>query len=227
MKRRTFIKTASAGALALTCMPGDNRAKLPAFEIALPELDYARDALEPHISARTLEFHHGKHHQGYVNKTKTFIKDTDYDGLGLAEIIQKSAGDESAADIFNNAAQVFNHSFYWKCMKPGGGGTPSGKAAAAINSAFGGYDQFVEALKAAAASQFGSGWAWLAIDGSELKVVKTGNADTPLAHDMIPLLTIDVWEHAYYLDYQNRRGDYITAFVEHLLNWDFVEKNFA
>jgi Fe-Mn family superoxide dismutase len=193
----------------------------------LPSLPYGLDALEPHISRQTLEFHHGKHHASYVSKLNDAIDGTELDGKSLEEVITAVAGDSAKAGIFNNAAQVWNHSFYWQCMKPGGGGAPSGALAEKINADFGSYDKFVEAFKTAGATQFGSGWAWLVLDGGQLKVTKTPNADLPLAHGQKALLTMDVWEHAYYLDYQNRRPDYITTFLDKLVNWDFVASNLA
>ena len=196
-----------------------------AFE--LPALPYAQDALEPHISANTLSFHYGKHHNGYVTKLNAAIEGTDLASKSLEEIIKGTAGDPAKSGVFNNAAQVWNHSFYWQCMKPGGGGTPSGALASKIDADFGSFDKFIEQLKAAAATQFGSGWAWLVLDGGTLKTVKTLNAENPIASGQTPLLTIDVWEHAYYLDYQNRRPDYISTFVNSLVNWDFVAGNLA
>ncbi|WP_425404745.1 superoxide dismutase [Hwanghaeella sp.] len=196
-----------------------------AFE--LPALPYAQDALEPHISANTLSFHHGKHHNTYVTNLNNLVKDTDLAGKSLEEIVKAVAGDASKAGIFNNAAQVWNHTFYWHSMSPNGGGAPTGAIAAKIDADLGGYDKFVEEFKAAATTQFGSGWAWLVLDGGKLKVTKTGNADSPIAHGQTPLLTIDVWEHAYYLDFQNRRPDYIATFLDNLVNWDFVNKNLA
>ncbi len=193
--------------------------------INLPQLPYEKDALAPYISANTLEFHYGKHHKAYVDNLNKFIAGTDLEGKTLEEIIINAAKDPAKAGIFNNAAQVWNHSFYWKCLKPQGGGAPTGAVAAKINAAFGSYDKFVEELKNAGATQFGSGWAWLVLDGNDLKITKTPNADTPLAHGLKALLTIDVWEHAYYLDYQNRRPDYLTAVISNLINWDFVNAN--
>ncbi|NLV23671.1 MAG: superoxide dismutase [Deltaproteobacteria bacterium] len=190
--------------------------------ITLIDLPYPKDALEPHISARTLDFHHGKHHNAYVVNTNNLIKGTELEDLDLETIIRKSAIDPAKAGLFNNAAQVWNHAFYWRCMKPGGGGAPTGAVAKKIDADFGSYAAFVEAFKNAGATQFGSGWAWLILDNGKLKVVKTGNADTPLAHNQKALLTVDVWEHAYYLDYQNRRPDYLTTFIDKLINWDFV-----
>jgi Fe-Mn family superoxide dismutase len=193
----------------------------------LPALPYDLDALEPSISRATLEFHHGKHHNAYVTNLNNLVSGTDLEGKSLEDTITAVAGDAGKAGIFNNAAQVWNHSFYWQCMKPGGGGRPDGALAEKINADFGSFEAFVEQFKTAGATQFGSGWAWLVLDGGTLKVTKTGNADLPLAHGQKALLTMDVWEHAYYLDYQNRRPDYITTFLEKLVNWDFVAANLA
>jgi Fe-Mn family superoxide dismutase len=193
--------------------------------ITLPELPYGKDALEPHISARTLEFHHGKHHKTYVDKTNGLIEGTDLADASLEEVIRQAAGDASKAGLFNNAAQVWNHSFYWQCMKPDGGGAPSGAVAGKIETDFGSFEKFAEEFKNAGFTQFGSGWAWLVVKDGKLEIMKTPNADTPLAHGIQALLTVDVWEHAYYLDYQNRRPDYLSAFVENLINWDFVNAN--
>jgi len=189
---------------------------------ALPPLPFAQDALEPHISANTLSFHYGKHHNAYVTNLNNLVGETD---KSLEEIIKETSGDASKAGVFNNAAQVWNHTFYWNSMKPGGGGAPTGDVAAGIDAAFGSYDKFIEAFKTAAVTQFGSGWAWLVRDGGEFKIVKTANADTPIAHGQTPLITCDVWEHAYYLDFQNRRPDYVQAFLDHLVNWDFAAQN--
>ncbi len=191
----------------------------------LPDLPFPKDALEPHISARTLEFHHGKHHNAYVTNLNNLVKGTDLEKESLEGIINKVSGDSSKAGIFNNAAQTWNHTFYWNSMKKNGGGKPSGEVAKMIEASFGGFDKFKEELKNAATTQFGSGWAWLILEGNSLKVIKTSNADTPIAHGQKPLVTIDVWEHAYYLDYQNRRPDYISAFIDNLLNWDFAAQN--
>jgi superoxide dismutase, Fe-Mn family len=188
----------------------------------LPELPYAKDALEPHLSARTLEFHHGKHHNTYVTTANKLIEGTPLDGQPLEEVIRRTAGDPEKTKIFNNAAQVWNHSFFWNCMKPGGGGTPNGPIAERIQSDFGGHQKFAEALKNAGTSQFGSGWAWLVLKDGKLEVMKTANADTPIAHGIEPVLTVDVWEHAYYLDYQNKRADFLDAFIGNLINWDFA-----
>lgn len=196
-----------------------------AFE--LPPLPYAKDALAPHISANTLDFHYGKHHQTYVTMLNNLTKDTPLAGKSLEEVIQAVAGDSSKVPVFNNAAQVWNHTFYWNCMKPGGGGKPKGDIAATIDKAFGSYEKFAEEFKTACTGQFGSGWGWLVVEKGTVKISKTPNADLPLVHGQTALLTCDVWEHAYYLDYQNRRPDYVQTFLDHLVNWDFVEKNLA
>ncbi len=196
-----------------------------AFE--LPPLPYAQDALSPHISAETLGFHHGKHHNTYVTNLNNLVKDSDMEGQSLEEIIMATAGDAGKAGVFNNAAQIWNHTFYWNSMTPGGGGAPSGAIADKINQDFGGYDAFANEFKTAGATQFGSGWAWLVLDGGKLKVTKTANADLPMAHGQTALLTMDVWEHAYYLDFQNRRPDYIATFLDHLVNWEFANQNLA
>lgn len=193
----------------------------------LPALPYDYTALEPHISKSTLEFHHDKHHAGYVSKYNDAVAGTDMDSKSIEDVIKAVAADPAKAGLFNNAAQAWNHSFYWNCMKPGGGGQPTGALADKINADFGSFDKFVEAFKTAGATQFGSGWAWLVLDNGTLKVTKTGNAGNPMTEDQTPLLTMDVWEHAYYLDYQNRRPDYINTFLTSLVNWDFVAANLA
>lgn len=193
--------------------------------IKLPELPFPKDGLEPVIAASTLDFHYGKHHNAYVAKLNGMITGSDLENADLETIIQKVAGDASKTGIFNNAAQVWNHTFYWNCMKPNGGGEPTGELAAKITESFGSFEKFKEEFSNAAATQFGSGWAWLIEDGGKLAIMKTANADTPLAHGKKALLTIDVWEHAYYLDFQNRRPDYISDFLAKLVNWDFVASN--
>jgi Fe-Mn family superoxide dismutase len=193
----------------------------------LPELPYSLDALEPHISRNTLEFHYGKHHAAYVTNLNNLVAGTDLEDQSLEATILAVAGDAGKAGVFNNAAQVWNHSFYWQGIKPNGGGKPSGALAARIDADFGSFDAFKEQFKAAGATQFGSGWAWLVLDNGVLKITKTANADLPLAHGQKALLTMDVWEHAYYLDYQNRRPDYMTTFLDKLVNWDFVAANLA
>jgi Fe-Mn family superoxide dismutase len=190
--------------------------------ITLPELPYPKDALAPYVSEKTLEFHHGKHHNAYVVNANKLLEGTDLAQEAPETIIKKIAGDSSKVGIFNNVAQAWNHAFYWRCMKPGGGGLPTGAIAQKINADFGTYQKFCDEFKNAGATQFGSGWAWLVLKDGRLQVIKTANADTPIAHGLKPLLTVDVWEHAYYLDYQNRRVDYLQAFVEKLINWDFV-----
>jgi len=194
-----------------------------AFE--LPPLPYDKNALAPYISERTLDFHHGKHHQAYVTTLNTLIAGSSLEKVPLEDIIRQSAGKTDKTTIFNNAAQVWNHTFYWHSMKPKGGGKPMGEIAKQIDKTFGAYEGFVEAFKSAGATQFGSGWAWLVLEGGALKVTKTANADLPLAHGQKALLTMDVWEHAYYLDFQNRRPDYIKTFLDHLVNWDFANAN--
>ncbi|MFZ4803989.1 MAG: superoxide dismutase [Synechococcus lacustris] len=193
----------------------------------LPALPYGLDALEPHISRQTLEFHYGKHHAAYVTNLNNLVAGSELEGKSLEETILAVAGDGAKAGVFNNAAQVWNHSFYWQSIKPAGGGQPTGALADKITADFGSFEKFVEAFKTAGATQFGSGWAWLVLDNGTLKVTKTANADLPLAHGQKALLTMDVWEHAYYLDYQNRRPDYISTFLDKLVNWDFVAANLA
>ncbi|MEM8935981.1 MAG: superoxide dismutase [Pseudomonadota bacterium] len=194
--------------------------------IALPDLPYAADALEPYISATTLSFHYGKHHRAYVDNLNKMIDGGAYASASLEEIIKDTADDASKTGIFNNSAQVWNHTFYWRSMSPDGGGDPTGPAADAINAAFGGYDGFKHAFAQAGVTQFGAGWAWLVAANGALEVRKTSNAQTPLTDpDATPLLTMDVWEHAYYLDFQNKRPAYVEVFMAHLINWDFVNEN--
>ncbi len=191
------------------------------FEI--PPLPYAKDALEPHISARTLEFHYEKHHKGYLDKLRKAIEDKPEAEKSLEEIIRTSEG-----STFNFAAQVWNHSFYWKSLRPGGGGAPTdGELARAVESSFGSYDDFAKRLAEAAKGEFGSGWAWLVMDGQgRLRVTSSSDAENPIQSGrQVPLLTVDVWEHAYYLDYQNERGKYVQGVIDHLLNWDFALEN--
>ncbi len=197
-----------------------------AFE--LPALPYEKNALEPHMSANTFDFHHGKHHNTYIVNLNGMLDGSDLADASLEDIIKATAGDPAKAGMFNNAAQVWNHTFFWNSMKPNGGGVPTGELAAKIDSDLGGFDAFKDAFKAAGATQFGSGWAWLVVgDGGKLEVVKTPNAETPLTQGKTPLLTCDVWEHAYYLDYQNRRPDFLAAFLDNLANWDFAAENLA
>lgn len=191
--------------------------------IALPPLPYPEDALTPHVSARTLSFHYGRHHAGYVARLAKLVAGTDYEGSTPAEI----AASAPPGPLFDNAAQAWNHDFYWHSMSPDGGGGPGGGLAAAVDRDFGSADTFKEEFAAAARAKFGSGWVWLAADGSGLRITSTDNADTPLAHGLTPLLTIDVWEHAYYLDYQNDRAAYVDAFIEHLIDWESAADRYA
>ena len=192
--------------------------------ITFPELPFPGNGLEPHISSQTLAFHHGKHHNAYVVNTNKLVEGTDLSDATLEDIITKTAGDPSKVGLFNNAAQAWNHAFYWQCMRPGGGGQPTGAIAKLIQSDLGGYAKFKESFISAGMTQFGSGWAWLVKKEGKVEAWKSSNADTPLSHGLTPLLTVDVWEHAYYLDYKNKRADYLNAFVDHLINWDFVNQ---
>ena len=195
--------------------------------ITLPDLPYAADGLAPYISAETMGFHHGKHHNAYVVKTNELIGGTSLENSNLEEIIVAAHKDNNQG-LFNQAAQVWNHSFYWNSMSPNGGGQPSGEIATKINQDFGSFDEFKAQFTNAGATQFGSGWAWLVLENGKLKVEKTANADTPLVRSgATPLLTMDVWEHAYYLDYQNLRPKYMETFLDHLVNWGFVNKNLS
>ena len=195
------------------------------MSITLPDLPYSKESLEPYISAKTIDFHYGKHHNTYVLNTIKLIEGTELENANLESIITKTHGDSFKLGIYNNAAQVWNHTFYWKCMKPNGGIIPDGNISDKINMDFGSFQKFADDFKNAAVTQFGSGWVWLVLENKKLKIVKTSNADTPIVHNLKPLLTIDVWEHAYYLDYQNRRPDYVTNFIDKLINWDFVNYN--
>ena len=192
-----------------------------AFE--LPDLPYSYDALEPYMSSRTLHLHHDKHHQTYVTNLNNLIVDTDLKNASLEEIVVAAAKDPARAAIFNNAGQHWNHNLFWRIMKKNGGGNPGGELAKRIDAAFGSFDAFKEQFKTAAVTQFGSGWAWLSLDGDTLKVTKTPNGSNPLVDGMRPILGVDVWEHAYYLDYRNRRPDYVAAFLNNLVNWEEVE----
>jgi Fe-Mn family superoxide dismutase len=194
-----------------------------AFE--LPPLPYPTNALEPYTSARTLEFHHGKHHQTYVTTLNKLVEGTPMARMPLEELIRTTYKDEAKTKVFNNAAQVWNHTFFWNSMKPKGGGAPTGDIAKAIERDLGGIDKFEDEFKKAAVDQFGSGWAWLVVDKGKLKISHTMNGVDPLALGRTALLACDVWEHAYYLDYQNRRPDFVQAFLDHLVNWDFAAQN--
>ncbi|HEY3852183.1 MAG TPA: superoxide dismutase [Steroidobacteraceae bacterium] len=195
--------------------------------LSLPALPWAENALEPVISAKTISFHYGKHHKTYVENANKLIVGTELADLPLDQIVRATAGKTDRVGIFNNAAQAWNHDFYWKSLKPKGGGEPPSALKAKMDAAFGGVDACRKELANAAVQQFGSGWAWLVLDGDKLKIVKTGNAETPIAQSMKPLLTIDVWEHAYYLDYQNKRVDYVNALIDKLANWEFAAQNLA
>ncbi len=186
----------------------------------LPALPYDKSALAPHLSAETLEFHYGKHHKAYVDNLNKLVEGKPEANKSLEEIITTSE-----AGVFNNAAQIWNHTFYWSSMKPGGGGQPTGELAQAITRDFGSYEKFAEEFTTAGATQFGSGWAWLVLDKGKLAVTKTPNADLPLKHGQKALLTMDVWEHAYYIDFRNARPKYIETFLKHLVNWDFALEN--
>ena len=188
----------------------------------LPSLPYANDALAPYMSSETLDFHHGKHHQTYVTNLNNLVKDTDMKDSSLEEIVVKSSKDSSIAGIFNNAGQHWNHILFWQCMKPNGGGSMPSELESRITSDLGGIDQFKEAFIQAGTTQFGSGWAWLAIDNGKLVVTKSPNASNPLVDGMKPILGCDVWEHSYYIDYRNKRPDYLKAFLDSLVNWEFV-----
>ena len=188
----------------------------------LPSLPYANDALAPYMSAETLNFHHGKHHQTYVTNLNNLLKDNELQGASLEDIVVKSSKDTSMAGIFNNAGQHWNHILFWQCMKPNGGGSIPSELEARLNSDFGSVDQFKEAFIQAGTTQFGSGWAWLAIDNGKLVVTKSANASNPLVDGMKPILGCDVWEHSYYIDYRNKRPDYLKAFLDSLVNWEFV-----
>jgi len=226
ISRRAFMAVAAGAAVAgcATAQPGETVA-----EITLPALPYAQDALAPVISAQTVGFHYGKHHQGYVTTLNKLLAGTPFAGKSLETVVCGTAGKAEFTAIFNNAAQVWNHTFYWQSLAPEGqGGKPSDRLSAAVNGAFGSMEACKAALADAALKQFGSGWAWLVAEKGQLKVVKTPNAETPLTQKGVtPLLTVDVWEHAYYLDWQNRRTDYVKAVQDKLLNWAFASVNFA
>lgn len=220
MRRRDFL-LASAGiatALALGAFPRGAHAA----PLTLPPLPFADNALDPIISANTLGFHYGKHHMGYLNNLNKLIAGTEFADMPLEKIIAAVAG---KAGLFNNAAQTWNHTFYWNSLKPKGGGEPPAALKQMMEASFGSVEACKKELAATAVGQFASGWGWLVAEGGKLKVVKTGNADTPLTSGMKPLLTIDVWEHAYYLDYQNRRADYVNAVIDKLINWEFALQN--
>ena len=218
MTRRTLLELATLGTVAAVASSAE-----PPF--TLPKLPYAFDALEPYIDAQTMQVHHDKHHQAYVDNLNKAVMGTPYADMPLEKIIAATFGLADKSAVFNNAAQHWNHSFYWRSLKPQGGGEPGGALRQKIEASFGSVDACRKELLTAATTQFGSGWAWLAQDGAKLVVVKTGNADSPLNKGQKPLLAIDVWEHSYYLDYQNRRADYVNALIAKLLNWNFAAEN--
>jgi len=189
----------------------------------LPKLDYSKDALSPIMSEETLDLHHGKHHQTYITNLNNFIKGTDMENMSLEEIIINSSKDNSKAGIFNNASQHWNHNLFWKCMKPNGGGNIPPKLEKRIITDFGSVDEFKKEFKNAGVTQFGSGWCWLSINNGKLLITKTPNAENPLIKNMKPILGCDVWEHSYYIDYRNKRPEYLDKFVEHLINWEYVD----
>jgi superoxide dismutase, Fe-Mn family len=201
-------------------LPGSPDQKAKTMSFTLPPLPYAKDALVPHMSAETFDYHYGKHHQAYLNKLNELVAGKPEESKSLEELIKTTEG-----VLFNQAAQVWNHTFFWNSMKPQGGGQPKGAIAEAIDRDFGGYDKWKSEFAAAATGRFGSGWAWLVADGGKLSIVTTGNADTPLRDGKKCLLTLDVWEHAYYIDYRNARPNFISAFLDHLVNWDFANGN--
>jgi superoxide dismutase, Fe-Mn family len=224
LTRRRFLGSA-AGAAAIIAMKGIPMFASETTEYNRPELPYEPSALEPVISANTISYHYGKHHQAYSDNLKKLLPDSPFNGMTLEKIILATYGKSENVSIYNNAAQVWNHNFYWRSLKPKGGGEPPTALKQKMEKVFGGVDKCTEALSQAATSQFASGWAWLVLDGDNLKVIKTGNADNPIALGLKPLLTIDVWEHAYYLDYQNKRADYVKGIIEKLINWEFAASN--
>lgn len=223
LSRRAFIAGAAAAASSVAFGGGSRGRRAPALELA--PLPYPESALEPVISARTVGFHYGKHHKGYLDNLNKLISGTESADWPLEKIILEAAGKPDKAALFNNAAQVWNHAFYWQSLSPRGGGAPPAGLAQRLEADFGSVEACKKELAAAAVSQFGSGWAWLVLDGKALKAVKTGNAEVPFVKGWKPLLTIDVWEHAYYLDYQNRRADYVSALLDKLIHWEFAFQN--
>ena len=190
----------------------------------LPDLPYELDALNPHMSAETLEYHHGKHHRAYVTKANELLGDTDLEGASLVDVI-RAAYDRKDKPLFNNTAQIWNHSFFWQCLAPEGASRPSGKLRDMISSDFGGEQNLLEALAKESVGHFASGWGWLILKNGKLEITSLHDADTPVAHGMTPLLTVDVWEHAYYIDYRNERPRYVKSVLENIINWDFVAQN--
>ncbi|WP_342269968.1 superoxide dismutase [Rickettsia endosymbiont of Orchestes rusci] len=195
------------------------------YPFVLPDLPYDKDSFKPHFTAETFDYHHGKHHQTYVTNLNNLLKDdTELQKMDLEELIAHSSSNSSYA-IFNNAAQIWNHSFFWHSIKPKGGGNPTGKILELINKDFGSFENFREQFKTAAIGQFGSGWAWLIYHDNKLQIIKTANAETPIVNGMKPIIACDVWEHAYYIDYRNKRPDYVDIFIKHMINWEFAERN--
>jgi Fe-Mn family superoxide dismutase len=228
MNRREFLKSAATGAAFLaTVKPVQlfSLEKGASSPYVLPPLPYGESALAPYISAKTISFHYGKHHKGYADKYNDMIKGTPMADQTLEKVIQGAA--ESKSPLFNISAQIWNHTFYWNSMHPNGGGAPIGKIKEKIQDSFGDEKKFREEFAKQSVGLFGSGWVWLVEEGGKLKIVPTKDADTPIVHGQKPLLTLDVWEHAYYLDYQNKRKDYVEAYLDHLVNWSFAEKNLS
>lgn len=195
------------------------------MKLELPELPFAKDELDPHMSANTLDFHHGKHHNAYVVKGNELLDEANISAASLEELVEESA--KIGGALFNNVGQHYNHSFFWNSLSASGGGEATGAIAAAINASFGSFENFKSEFVNAGVGQFGSGWVWLVADGANLKIVKSANAETPLTDGLKPILVCDVWEHAYYLDYQNRRPDFLTSFIDNLVNWEFANQNLA
>ncbi|MCF7820485.1 MAG: superoxide dismutase [Candidatus Pacebacteria bacterium] len=195
------------------------------MKFTLPQLSYEYGDLEPHISAKTMELHHGKHHQGYVDKTNKLSEGTEFEGLSLEEIIKKTVKDVQNQSLFNNTGQTWNHNFFWKSLSPQGGGEPDKKILKMIKATYGSLDKFKQEFKEAGVTHFGSGWVWLILENGSIKIENTANGDNPIAHQQQPLIGLDIWEHAYYLDYQNKKPDYIDNFLNNLINWRFLEDN--
>lgn len=229
IKRRHFLGgAAAAGVGAVTSLGASAVRNSPrgAMKIELPRLPYGESDLAPHISQETISFHYGKHHRAYVDNTNKMIEGTELASVSLEEIVSATYGKPDKKGLFNNAAQVWNHTFYWKSLSPKGGGQPAGRLMDRIKSDFGDFVKLKDDLAKAAVTQFGSGWAWLVLEGGKLKIEQTANADTPItAPGKTPLLTIDVWEHAYYVDYRNRRPDYVNVVLDQLINWEFAAQN--
>jgi len=228
LNRRQFLAavTAAAAVSAINVQGAPNVITKRAVPFELPPLPYPSIALKPVISDNTIGFHHGKHHKGYVDKLNEIAKGTRYADMKLDEVVMKSAKSKSDVAVFNNAAQIWNHNFYWNSMSPNGGGKPTGVLAQKIDESFGGFENFKKQFADVTIAQFGTGWGWLCADRKgKLSIVKTGDADVPMTQKLTPLLTIDVWEHAYYLDYQNKRADYVKAVIDRLINWEFAAKN--